>query len=99
MKEQKLHKIGTWTAGISFAIGTMFLITFLITNAMQIAVIALYYVITAAIVNLLLLSTISGVALWHKYHWKDYLKTASIMLANIPVVAVYFAIFMSIGFY
>ena len=98
MKEQLLNKIGIWTAGISFGIGTLFLVTFLLTNEMHVAVVALYYVITATIVNLLLLSTISGVTAWHKYSGKNYLKTASIMLANIPVVGGYFAIFMSVGF-
>ena len=98
MKEQQLTKIGIWSAGISFVIGTLFLVTFLLTNEMQVAIIALYYVITAAIVNLLLLSSISGITLWHKYQWRNYIKTASIMLANIPVVAGYFVIFMSVSF-
>jgi len=98
MKEHLLNKIGIWTAAISFAIGTLFLVTFLLTNEMQVAIIALYYVITAAIVNLLLLCSISGITLWRKYQWKNYLKTASIMLANIPVVVGYFAIFMSVSF-
>ncbi len=83
---------------ISLVIGTIFLITFLLTNMMQIAIIALYYVIIATVVNLLLLSTISGITLWRKYHWRNYIKTASIMLANIPVVAAYFSIFMNIGY-
>jgi len=98
MKEQLLNKIGIWSAVISFAIGTILLVTFLLTNEMQVAIIALYYVITAAIVNLLLLSSISGITLWHKYKWRNYIKTASIMLANIPVVVGYFGIFMSVSF-
>lgn len=99
MKEQFLNQIGIRTALVSFIIGTLFLLSYLVTKEMEIAIIALYYVIAAAIINLLLLLTISGIVFARKYHLKKYLKTALLMLANIPVVALYFSIFISVSYY
>jgi len=76
----------------SFLIGTLLLILFLTTTKSEIIGIGIIYVITAIVVNLVMLFELIYLFITQKNHQEYYTIKILILLTNIPIAFVYFKI-------
>lgn len=86
------HKFGISTAIISFVIGSLFLLNFLISKDFNVGLMGYFYLVCAFIINLIIAIYFLYKALIHKEKRKKYFKTIFIMLINIPIAFIYFLI-------
>ncbi|PWK17684.1 hypothetical protein [Xanthomarina spongicola] len=91
-----INKIGVYTALVSFLIGTLLLVIFYFTYSSIIAYYGLIFIIIVGIINLVILVKIVFDYNTKRENKKEYLRTALIMLLNIPIVIcyTYFVIFL-----
>ncbi|WP_316815310.1 hypothetical protein [Pedobacter nyackensis] len=85
-------------AKYSFLIGTALLITYCITRFDQLITLGLFYVALATIFNsIILLTTLIMIIIYPK-HYLQLLKTAIIILLNLPIAFLYFLIVTNLPF-
>lgn len=89
-------KFGITTAIISFMIGSLILLSYIIVKDLSIAVSGYFYLICASIINLIIVIFLLFKAYNKKEKRKIYFKTILIMLINIPIAFIYFLIAMQI---
>ena len=85
-------KSGSNLTKISFAIGTTFLLAYLITNSLYIALLGYYYLFIAFIINFVFALILLVKAQSKIQEKRKYYKTVVLMLINIPIAYVYFLI-------
>ena len=92
IKWTELDKVGLYMAGISFVVGTVILLTFLITKKGPIISVGMGYLGIAFIVNLIFFLVLLVNFAITRAQVRSHLKTAGIMLLNIPIAYGYFVI-------
>lgn len=89
------------TAGLSFIIGTLILITFLCFHSSEIFIFGYGYVFIAILINLLML-LFTLVLIFYKYYQKEntseHWTSLFTLLTNIPIALVYFFLVMTLAF-
>lgn len=90
--KHEINYIAIVLAIVSFCIGTLLLLLYKITSADSLAVLGIYYIIIAAIVNGLMLILLAINAITHYGDYKENLLTTLGLLANIPITYGYIAI-------
>ncbi len=89
-------KIGRIVTTTSFLIGTIFLLSYIISRDLTIAVLGFYYLIIATIINLIALIIFLILAFNNPKNKNKYLKTILVMLINIPIATIYYFIVTTI---
>jgi len=79
-------------AGISFIIGTLFLVIHLFFKGPSIVLFGLYYVIIAFVFNTLVFLALMVRLINHSEKWSELLKAIGVILINIPIAIGYFFI-------
>lgn len=93
-----INYIAIVLAIVSFYFGTLLLLLYKITPADSLVVIGIYYIISAAIVNGLMLILLAINAITHYGDYKENLLTTLGLLANIPITYGYIAIVFNYSF-
>ena len=88
----QLNKTGKWSTVISFAIGTFLFTFFILTDWEPIIEFSIYYIAVAAAVNAIIFIILVLAAIFNDGKTKKYLKTAGLILLNIPIAIIYFII-------
>ena len=89
MRTTKYAHIAKLSTLISFSIGTVLFLTYIVTNFEGLLTIGLLYLITAILVNLLLFITIVLRVIIIKEDRIEILKNLFLMLINIPIAYLY----------
>ncbi len=77
---------------LSFIIGTIFLLSYIILRDLNIAILGFYYLIIATTINLIISLIFLVLAFYNTNKKRKYLKTILVMLINIPIATAYFFI-------
>ncbi len=94
-----LITFGKFISIISFIIGTtLFSLYLYFNNSNDISSIGFYFVVTALILNSLLLTVFVVALIINSKHREELLKTCGMILLNIPIAIFYFYIVISIEF-
>jgi len=86
---KKFNQVGLKTAIASFGIGTLFLLSYAISNIEGIAVFGYFYLIAAIFINLIIAVTLFFLSVYKQENRSKNLKTIGIMLLNIPIAYLY----------
>ncbi|MBB6371905.1 hypothetical protein [Chryseobacterium shigense] len=97
MKKIKFSKLGRDVFLSSFLLGTLLLLVFLITKAYYLLVIGFYFVVTTAIVNMLVLLHELIEFLNDIPNKKASGNSVLLLLMNIPVTILYLLIIFNFG--
>lgn len=76
---------GRFCAKYSFILGSLIALAFFITGIKEIMIAGFIYTLTAAIINLLILSILFIYLLTYPTYYMEIGKTMALMLLNIPV--------------
>ena len=89
----EILKMPLWTFIISFSIGTILLLLFLIDkNNSNVLITGFLYVLLAIPINFALLLFLIVCAIVHKECRKQILERTAVMLLNVPIAILYFFI-------
>ena len=86
-------------ATISFLLGTMILLLYLISGSEAFLIGGLFYVLIAVVLNTITLISISINAIINYHHYKENLITILLFLLNIPIALGYMTIVIKNPFY
>jgi hypothetical protein len=89
---KQFNKVGIYSAIISFAIGTLLLISFAITHIELIAVIGYFFLIIAFYVNLFIAVILLIMVVVSQENTFKNLRTIIVMLINLPIAYLYYVI-------
>ena len=93
MQQSTLIQTSRWTAMISFSFGTLLFLTQLVfSNSVNIYVLGLFYVITAAFINLIFVIALFVEMFLRPLLIEELMITLGILLLNIPIAMIYFMI-------
>lgn len=92
MTSEKYVRLGRMTALVSFLAGTVILLLYFISMSGIFAFIGLFFMMLAGLVNIVILLLLLIRALNDAPYRTKLLKTAGVMLLNIPIVFIYFFI-------
>jgi len=87
--EPQMNYVGKRMAYYSALIGTLILITYLISRADFLAVVGVIYILSAAVVNTLVLMVVLIELICNQSSWRSSVVTIICMLLNIPLVIIY----------
>jgi lipid-A-disaccharide synthase-like uncharacterized protein len=82
---RNILKLPLWTAGISFALGTILLLLYLINKEDYVMVLGFIYIAGAFIVNLVVLFVLLILSNILAEYRRQILEATAVMLLNIPV--------------
>ena len=86
-----INRNGIYTAIISFVLGTLLFLIFILTNyGNRVILPGIIFIIIAGIVNTVKLFKLSKELINKKERRKKNLMSAAIILLNIPIAAIYF---------
>jgi len=85
----RLDKAGRFCAKYTFILGSMILLLFCLTGISELRVIGLIYFVGAVLINLFLMFVLFIYLLIYPKDYLDILKTAAIILFNLPVAIFY----------
>ena len=88
----QMNYLGQRLAYYCALIGTLILITFLISNSFYLMVAGAVFTLGAAVVNILVLSIILIELICNQSHWRNSVVTLICMLLNIPLSISYMLI-------
>ena len=92
-----VNRIAHWNALISFLLGTLSLLSFVITQEDDLIGIGVYYLTGAFWWNCFVLAAVIIAAIIYKTEVKQTLKTIAALLLNIPIAFIYFLIVVEIA--
>jgi hypothetical protein len=84
-----------WTFVISFSLGTILLLLYLIDKDQGLIIIGLLYVAAAFVLNLVALLILIALSFIHKEYQNAILLNSSVILLNTPIAIVYFLIIIN----
>jgi hypothetical protein len=84
-----------WTFVISFCLGTILLLLYLIDKDDSLIIIGILYLALAFVLNLAALMVLIALSFIHKEYQKVILLNTSVMLLNIPIALAYFVIIIN----
>ena len=87
--EPQMNYVGKRLAYYCALIGTLILITYLISNTFYIMMIGAVFILSAAVLNILVLAIILIELICNQTHWRSTVVTIICMLLNIPLVILY----------
>lgn len=87
--EPQMNYVGKRMAYYSALIGTLILITYLISHADFLAVVGVIYILSATVVNTLVLMVVLIELICNQSSWRSSVVTIICMLLNIPLVILY----------
>jgi len=88
-KIRKILRLPLWTAGISFALGTILLLIYLINKDNYVMILGFIYVAGATIVNIVVLFVLLILSNILTEYRRQILEATAVMLLNIPVAIIY----------
>jgi len=86
---KNISNIGKLTALISFIVGSVLLLIFIVDEEAIGILVSFYVVIATILINAMLWAVVIFCAIFFSFQRKELLKTAGIMLLNIPVTIFY----------
>ncbi len=89
-----MNRVGLWIAVIPFLGGMLLLYTFYLVGSAEIAFVGYFFIIGAGVVTLFVLLVLIVKSVKDKENRRRYLKTSGLILLNIPVVVIYFILFL-----
>ena len=92
----KIIKLAKFLFGLSFILGNIFLFGFIIFDDISFAIGGYEFLLIAGIVNFFAFVTLILVGVFNKKYYDECLKSALILLLNIPFAALYSWIGLSI---
>lgn len=90
--EPQMIYVGKKLAYYSAVIGTIILITYLISHANYLIELGLIYVLLAFVVNGIFLLVLLLELIYNRAYWKSYMATIIAMLLNIPLSLLYISL-------
>lgn len=84
-----IHKACKFCAKYTFILGSLILLLFFITGNTEVRVIGFIYFLSAVVANLLMMCILFVYLLVYPKLYLDLLKTAAIILFNVPVAIFY----------
>ncbi len=87
-----VNRFAHWTALVSFCLGTLSFLSYLICKQSDLIEIGLGYIVIAVVCNIIVLVMIMIAALSQKTSFKETAYTIGVLLANIPIAFLYFII-------
>lgn len=88
-KIRNILKLPLWTAGISFGLGTILLLLYLINKENYVMVFGFIYVAGALVVNIVVLFVLLILSNILAEYRRQILEATAVMLLNIPVAIIY----------
>lgn len=86
---EEMKTICRYCTFISFGIGTLIFLFFLLSGEDGLIILGLYFTLFAAGINTLLFLFNSCCAFFTEKYWKQYLINSGLLLLNIPIAILY----------
>jgi len=87
--EQRINKNAINLAIVSFLIGTVLLISYIVTNHSALALFGFFYVLIMTVLNTIAFIGLLGNCLLKPEYGTENMKSILILLANIPITLIY----------
>nr|WP_121271528.1 hypothetical protein [Pedobacter schmidteae] len=94
-----LTKLARSITKYSFLIGTALFLIYCFSRFSDLIYLGFFFLVMAFILNLFMLLIVLTVIIAYPKHYQELLKTAAVMLLNLPVAAFYFWVLTEVPFF